>query len=1814
MTATGSPQRASTPTQVAVDYRPGTAIHPPSGAKARARANLDAIGLVHRLDGEGRTPTTAEQDVLARWSGWGAVPQIFEAHRAEWAGEHAELRGLLSEVQYRAASANTLNAHYTDPTIVAAVWDSVVAAGFTGGRVLEPGSGVGTFLGLAPASATMVGVELDPITARISAHLYPSAQIRQEGFEKTRVPENSFSATVGNVPFGAFALHDPAHNPGNHTIHNHFLLKSVALTAPGGYVAAITSHFTLDAANPKARRDLAEAADLVGAIRLPTKAFDRVSGTTVVTDLIILRKREQGQAPAVGQDWIDTTTVAALDTDGQSAETTVNTYFAAHPENVLGGVHLGHGMYNAATLEVRGDTGAVLAAQVAERLAVITTEAKAQGLGLSATADSATTIDAAVFHPGLIIPVSVQAGRPLDTLAYDEDTASLRRWDGQEWVAHPGRAGKIAETRTLLELRDLATTLIRAQRDGLVVGERDQLRGELNRVYDHYVAVHGAVNRFTWTNPKPITADKHDQRMGTFEEQWRKKEGLDGQPYPGPVPEETRAAWDERAWQAATPSKRFAHLDGGIRNDPGFATVAALEFFDEDTQTAAKAPIFATDVLSRRPERTSAATVEEALAISLDESRVVDVTRIAALLGAGEADTRAALVGKVYPDPTDATRLIPAATYLSGNVRRTLAAAETAAAQDPVYAGNVEALRAVLPRTIEAGEIGLRPGVPWIPTSDYEAFVTEVLAARDVSVDYTLGTWTIDVPKWQCGSPLMTDVYGTGAVDAVSLLESVCNSKPIQVRRSKAEIERTGGNPVDMPATFAAQAQAQARKLSEKFTEWVWSDPDRTARLVGTYNEKFNSLRPARYDGAHLNLPGLGDHFTPHAYQRDAVARIIAEPTVLLDHVVGAGKTGSMFMGAMELKRLGLASQPWIVVPNHIIEQVGREAKQWYPAANVLVGAGATNAEGRRRFAAQTATGDWDMVIVPKSVFTAIKVSPQRQQAHLETARNQLEEAKKQAGVTNTKQIETAIKDQDKRLAVLTEQAGKDTGLTWEMVGADYIFLDEAHYFKNRERVSAVRELACTPGSQQAEDLVMKLDVLRESRRDAAAAAGYELRPGQERVATFSTGTPVANSLGEMWVMQSYLRPDLLADAGVADVDGWGAVFTGTTASVEMNASGSRLAPVTRVGRFVNVPELVTMSSVYTDVVTREYITVALPELVGGARQVISKPASQEVRDFISDLAYRSEHFDPGRPDIDNSLKVANDGRNVSLDERMANLEEPLDGGRIGMVAAEIMRVHADTATTTYRDQAGAVSPVAGGLQIVFCDRSTPHQTGGKFSLYEGLRAELVERGMVAEAIRFIHDYPKPGEKAQLFQDCRAGRVSVLVGSTEKMGTGTNIQDRAVALHHVDVPWRPADLEQREGRILRQGNQNPRVEILNYVTEQTWDTIMWQTVEKKARFIGQIKTGDLDARTAEDLGSDELGNSAAATKAVATGDPRYLQQVQLDDDVKRLSALRRAHGDAKARNAAERRACGREVTATGDQLAQLDTALPRIAASADAPFAMSVGGRAYRERGAASSAVVDTVRQAYSDGKRWGAQKEFPVASLRGVEVRAARLLTSDEVVLSLSIPCRTRAVAAKDFTGRDANGVGLVRRIENMVNEIPAYCGELQHRQDRARTRTEELLAVADAPFEHEADLVGKEHELAALTAQLHVDADSPQAHARAEETRQRLATQGRTPGWSLVLNPTPALLKEMGEASAGPTTTRELVTAGVPAPGAAAGAQEVSPDVSAARDAVRLAGLSHPRSVEEQLADRRDGGTANGDGSPEWTPHRGREEERGR
>jgi len=1042
--STPGPDRPST--AVGADFQPGTGVWPPSGPKARARANIEAITVVAALEATDRPATAAEQETLARWSGWGTLPHIFEAHREEWAEERAALRQAVTEEQYQQAAATTLNAHYTDPGVVGEVWNFLEESGFTGGRVLEPGSGVGSFIGLAPGSASMVGVELDSMTARISAALYPSAQVRNEGFETTRVPENSFVATVGNVPFGRYALHDPAHNPNSHSIHNHFILKSLALTAPGGYVAVLTSRYTMDAGNDRARREMAATADLVGAVRLPTGAFSRVAGTAVLTDLIVLRKRAENEPAQADQGWLAVAPVAATAEDGQAVEVEVNAYYATHPDNVLGALRTGHGMYNADTLMVEGPHDAELAEQLRDRLVGIRGDAATAGLTLDVRAGDTTTVAEALFDPGLVTAATAARAPMLDTLTYDEESGGLRRWAGQQWVAHPVGKAKLAEFRELLALRDTTTALIGAHAAEIPVGQRDQLRGELNRLYDRYVTVHGPINRFRWTQPHDITQGKHDERMGKFEATWRDREGFEGVPYPGPVPDSIIEGWEERAWTPTAPSKRYAHLDGGIRDDPGFATVAMLEHFDEETQTARKATIFATDVLSARVPRTSAANAEEAVAISMDETGTLDVDRIAALLGLDPAAAREALVGSVFADPTDPTRLVTAARYLSGNVRTKLAAAEAAAEYDPTYDANVAALAEVLPRTVEASEIELRPGAPWIDPTDYEAFVREVLQAPSAAVDFAAGTWTVEVSGWNRRSPVMTEVYGTGSYDAAKLLEAVCNSRPIQVLRPKKEVAERGGDPVDMEETFAAQAQA--RKLTEKFREWVWTDEDRRNRLVTEYNTRFNSLRPARYDGSALALPGQSGR-TPHPHQRDAVARIIAEPTVLLDHVVGAGKTGVMVMGAMELRRLGLARQPWIVVPNHLVEQVGREAKQWYPAANILIGSNTTNLERRQRFAAQTAVGDWDAVIVPKSVFTAIGVSPQRRVDYQQKSLDDLRAAKLAARTPlGAKKIEAAVKAQEKRIKDLTETPTKDTGLTFEQVGADYLLMDEAHMTK----------------------------------------------------------------------------------------------------------------------------------------------------------------------------------------------------------------------------------------------------------------------------------------------------------------------------------------------------------------------------------------------------------------------------------------------------------------------------------------------------------------------------------------------------------------------------------------------------------------------------------------------------------------------------------------------------------------------------------------------------------------------------------------------
>jgi N12 class adenine-specific DNA methylase len=1257
-TAAGEPALAQ-PAVVAEEFR-STADFPastdvlvPSGAKARARANLAAIELVHTLRDAGRPATLPEQRILAAWSGWGAIPQVFDPRAEDFAAERARLAGLLTPEQYRRAQASILNAHYTDPAVVSAVWDALGAAGFSGGPVLEPGCGSGTFIGHAPEGATLVGVEADDITAAIASLLYPSAQVRHEGFETTRVPDGSFTAAIGNVPFGRYALTDPLHNPRRHSIHNHFIVKSLSLVAPGGYVAVLTSRYTMDSVKTTARQDIAQRADLIGALRLPSQAFSRVAGTEVVTDLLIFRRREEGvQVDLDTLDWINTEDADLVDPrTGGEEQVPVNAYFLNNPHRVLGATELGHGLHGSPQLAVVGATGHDLADQIRDQLQPMMAAAVARGRGLTARSEDLSGGIEDGFAPGLRTQAAQVDDPPLYTLRYNAGSRSIDFWAGHGWEPNKTPKTLIEETQELIALREVATALIAAQRDGEPEHDRDQLRAHLNTLYDNYVSKRGPVNRFEWVQ-RNATQALHDKRIAKLEATWREQEGTTGRPYDGPVPAEMVEQWETEAWQPPEPFKKFRHLEGGMRYDPGWAVVSSLEDFDEETGTATKAPIFSRDVLTADIERTTADTPEEALAMSLDRTRRVDVDLISELLGIGEDDTRALLDGLVYPSLDDPDELVPATTALSGNVRSKLAAAIEAADTNPAYEPYVAALREVQPEQREAEDIKVRPGAPWIPAAVIAAFAEKTFGINGVTAEHIGGRWTVDVPGYKRHGRLMTDEWGLQKrnFDAVSLLEAVCNSKAVVITTEEGD--------VDAQATFAAQAKCA--KITEEFTRWLWSDDERRDTLVTEYNRRFNSLRAPVYDGSQLRLPGLSDHFTPHYYQRNAVARITNEPSTLLDHVVGAGKTGTMLMAAMELRRLGLVRQPWIVVPNHIIEQVGREAKQWYPAANVLLGSSATNAEGRRRFIAQSAASEWDMVIVPQSAFTAINVSNDVRTAYAERQLDELRAQLQNATVERSqKAIMRAIKSAQARLEKLMAAETKDLGLRFEESGCDYLLIDEAHMYKNKQRVCNIEELSCATAAQRAEDLSLKLDVLRERRHDEARARGIPEHAVVERVATFATGTPIANSLGELFVMQNYLRPDLLQAAGVSDLGDWGAAFTATHTSIEVNATGTKLRPVTRVAKYTNLPELLALTNAYTDVVTRDQVPVQLPELRTGARQIVSLQPDVEVVDFIADLGWRADHLDARKPQRDNILKISNDGRNASLDPRMAHLGAP---------------------------------------------------------------------------------------------------------------------------------------------------------------------------------------------------------------------------------------------------------------------------------------------------------------------------------------------------------------------------------------------------------------------------------------------------------------------------------------------------------------------------------------------------------------------------
>ena len=1780
-----------------LEWKPTEPVLPPSGTLSRVRANLAALHLVNQLDAENRYATADEQSVLAQWSGWGAAPEVFDPRKPRMAAERAELRDLLTDRQWAMARRNTLNAHYTDPAIASAMWGALNHAGFSGGRVLEPGCGSGTFMTSAPDSAQMVGVELDESTARIAAALHPLAQIRAEGFQTTRVPEQTFAAVIGNVPFGDFRVIDRVHNQNQHNIHNHFLIKSLALTSPGGYVAAVTSRWTMDSTDDRARREMLELGEFLGAVRLPSKAFQRVAGTDVVTDIVLFRRRDHDAVPNPIMephyaDFLHTTSADILDrSTGENDRLTMSRYFDAHPAQMLGTPMVGQGIHGSRQLVVSGSTDSTqIAEQVTAQLAVVVDSAVARGQGLDAGWHNTTAL-AEVFDRGLHFSQQIESDHALGTLRLAPGTSIIERWNGRGWdEAKVKGARRQKEWGHLLTLRDTADTLVAAQRDRRPEAERIGLRQQLNEKYDEYVATYGAINRFRMNEPRPVTQLQHDKALARELKEWRRAEHV-ASDYP--VPENVLRELTEKAWEnPKQPYKTYPHLGTELRSDPTFALVLALEDFNEETGLARKSAIFHTDVVRQVTTERRVETLEDAVAATLDEGASVDLQRIGELRGVDRTTLEDQLAQKklAFRAPDDPDTWLPAAQYLSGNVRLKLAAVEPLAAADERYRPNFEALSEVIPEPLRASQISVNVGVTWVPASDYEQFIREtfqVPPSTSLRVEHAAGKWSIEiggnwpstkqdmtwgvVPKINAASTTFNFEHKPAedrriphagmrratasaghSYGALEMLTDLMNAKTPSIKTSKEYKDITGESVHDAATRVAA---SRVRRMSVEFEQWaLHTDPERSERLVERYNELFNATVAPRYSGATKTFPGLGQTFKPYPYQQDAVARICSEPTVLLDHVVGAGKTGTMLMGAMELRRLGLVSKPWLVLPNHLVDQVSREAKQWYPTARVLSGGFAVDAtdkkEARRLLLAQSASQDWDMVIVPMSVFVRVPVSAQTQAAFIRDKLNKLEQHALSAGdgeevknKNSVKEIEKAKERLETRLADVLEKVGTDVGLDFESAGCDYLFVDEAHSFKNLARVSDIAELSCG-GSDQALDLEMKLGHLRDRRKEEAQLVGISESAYVERVATFATGTKVSNSLAEEWVMQTYLAPDKLEYAEVSDLTAWGKAFTQNVTRVELNTSGTNLSVRQRVGEFHNVGDLVAISSTFTDSVTRDQVPAELPTLT---RDVVAYQPDQEVLDFIADLGYRASNA-PRDMRIDNSLKVANDGRNVSLSAVTAHLdrESRPENRRSWQVTQRVLSIHDQYRNTHYLDAQKQPSPVPGGLQVLFCDRSTP-KGDGSYSLYDEIRDELIRGGIPAEKIQFIHDHSKDQQKAALFQACREGRVSVLMGSTEKMGTGMNVQDRLTAVHHVDAPWKPADMEQRLGRGLRQGNQNSTILELSYIAERTFDTVMWQTLHRKAHFIEQLAKADRNLRSMPDIGGDSFADSAATTKAIATGDPRYMRQVMLSSQVDEVQAEADAHFAEQRSIERDRKNLRWQVPAQAEAIARLDAAIEPLKGWAEAPeksFTMVIADETYTDKAAASAALVEELRRQAVLLKDQGMSVNRAIGEVAGYTVEVNRPSGSMSMRMRFAeLPVEHKEIDLEKLFNSDlatdgdrseqarrAYNGGYLTRLQNLAAAAPAAAGKVRWRHQQDVQRLDDLEAQSATDFPRARELQDMQTELAALREELKAAESSPEAVAADAARAARMELNGREPGWSLEINPTPAWLEENG------------------------------------------------------------------------------------
>ncbi|MGI8697141.1 MAG: helicase-related protein [Mycobacteriales bacterium] len=1534
--------------------------------------------------------------------------------------------------------------------IVRQMWQAIASLDFRDGRVLGPGSGVGTFIGLAPDGADLTGVELDSVTATISAALYPQATIRAESFADTRLPAGHFDATIGNVPFGDVTLHDAVHNLGRHSMHNHFILKSLALTRPGGFVAVLTSHYTMDAQNPGARREMNQLADLIGAVRLPTGTHRRAAGTDVVTDLLILRRRGDDQPP-ICEAW---ETVVPISLDGHTVK--VNAYFDQQPDRVLGQIGVGHGMYGNDTLLVDGNLDS-LEEELANTLEQIVWSARRAGLTMipRTTAVPEARRAASIPAPAHLWDGSILA-RPDHTFATVVD-------GGLEPLAVPKNA--TSEVRALLGLRDAATTLLTLE--AATVEDTHDItaaREDLRHAYQRYLGRYGPLNRYTLR----------------------------------PTGRTNGAGEDTYARLVPTPTRM-------LRGDPFGPLVLALEQFDDQDQVATPAAILSRRVVAPRADVLGVETPADAVAVSLDRTGGIDLPLIADLLGMPEPEARDTLAGLAFADP-DTNALIHAPAYLSGDVRTKLAAAQARAVDDPAFAANVEALTAVMPETLGVEDIAARLGAVWISEQVHEDFLTDILKAPDVLVENPLpGRWEVRGGRHGI---LATSEWGTERRPAPDIAQALMEQKTLLVYDEYEDADGRVRRVLNPLETTAAQEKAEA--VQERFGEWVWEDPTRAQALVDEYNGRFNSIVLRDYTGAgeYLTLPGMAASFSPRPHQRAAVARMIAETAAGLFHDVGAGKTAEMIIGAMEMRRMGLITKPVVVVPNHMLEQFTREWLQIYPRARVLAASAAdVTADKRRLFVAKAAANDWDAIVLTQTAFAKIPLRPQTEAAYIDAQVGRVRQVLDQAEGENRMSVKRIQRKLLRLENTLKQRADtdRDVGVTFEDTGFDYVIVDEMHMYKNLATDSNIRD-AAIDGSDRASDLHMKLEYLRST--------------GRERVVTGATATPISNSVTEAYVMQRYLRPDLLEAAGIGAFDAWAATFGQTVTQMEMAPTGSGYRLKTRFAKFQNVPEMLKMWSVFADVKTAEDLQLPTPDLVARedgqrAPSTVAVQPTAELELFIAHLGERAEKVAAKQvsPDEDNMLNISTDGRKAALDIRMILGRRPSGPTKVDIDADLIHRVWERTRDSEYLDGVtGQPSPIRGGLQLVFSDIGTPNPD--RWNAYDELHLQLVGRGIPAAAIRYMHEAKTDADKARLFAAARAGHVAVLIGSTEKMGVGTNVQARAVALYHLDCPWRPSDIAQREGRILRQGNQNTEVAIVRLVTERSFDSYLWQGVERKARFIAQLMRGRLDAREIEEIDSSAL--SAAEAKAISSGNPLLLEHSIVHSELSRLRRLERAH----TRNDnmlihAQQRAQHDAQRATAD-IDALDAALPQVKDTGGDEFRIQLGGTSYPSRADAAHALT---RWADNSDLKWAsrhAARDYgAIGQISGFDIHLA---TRPGLAVP-NVDIQLGGVPRSEFTlTRGAfldGGVGLIQRIENRVSGIPTYLQQAHDDLAKAELTITDANQRIGQPFRHADALREAESHLArieAQLAQLHQDTDpvpDEQPNPGQNSTRARLTVE---------------------------------------------------------------------------------------------------------